>query len=144
MILILILLTIPLAIPANNKMISYTPISKNKNNLTYNQLRDMQWNNLGNVDPKTTIQLQGVVKYIHKGFKYVKDDYYAKKNPNYTAARIYIEYHSKENPLGVGDVRINFSKKDPLPKENDVISITGEATTGPFKEIIINVKTINL
>jgi len=141
MALILTLLSIPIVIPSNKQIISYPQLSKNNRILTYQQLREMQWNNLGNIDPKTTVQLQGVVKYIHKGFKYVEDDYYAKKDPNYVAARIFIEYHSKDNPLGIGDVRVNFNTKDPLPNNDDVILITGNATTGPFKEIIISAKT---
>lgn len=107
--------------------------------LNYAQLREMQWQNNGNIREDTIIKVQGQVRYVHQGFKFVQDDYYAAKSAKTSAAaRLYVQYGSPKNPLGIGDVRLNF-KDSELPKDGDVITVTGKASTGPFKEIIIDV-----
>lgn len=120
---------------------TYFALLKPKEVLSYKQLREMQWNNLGNIKPGTRIAVQGVVRYIHQGFKYVKDDYCAKKDPTRTAARLFVRYGDKKNPLGIGDVRLNL-KNDKALKAGDIIKAFGIAEAGLFKEIIIYVDNI--
>jgi hypothetical protein len=116
----------------------YFALLKHKKILTYAELRKMQWNNLGNIDPETRVIVQGVVRYVHQGFKYVEDDYYATEEEGCTAARLFVHYADDKNPLGVGDVRLNIRYSD-IPKDGDVIKVIGIAKTGPFKEIILDV-----
>ena len=116
---------------------TYFALLKSKEVLNYRQLREMQWNNLGDIKPETHIAVQGVVRYTHQGFKYVEDDYYAKKDSKFTAARLFVRYGDKNNPLGSGDVRLNLKNSSNV-KDGDVIKVIGTAKTGPFKEIIID------
>jgi hypothetical protein len=128
----------PLIYPGTPRHREYTTEKTEK--LTYPQLREIQWQNLGNIPPETEITLQGVVKYLHTGFKYPTNDYYAVKNPDFAAGRIFVRFGDKSTPLGIGDVRVNFPA-DRIPENGEIIEITGKAETGLFKEIIINVET---
>ena len=136
---ILLLLTLlPLLYRGTPKTIEYK--KQNTNKITYTQLRNLQWQNLGNIPPDTKITLQGIVKYLHKGFKYPKEDYYAEKNAKFAAGRLYVRFGEKSNPLGIGDVRLNFPGSK-IPKNGEAVTVTGTASTGLFKEIIIDVDT---
>jgi hypothetical protein len=129
---------LPLLYRGTPKTIEYK--KQNTNKITYTQLRNLQWQNLGNIPPDTKITLQGIVKYLHKGFKYPKEDYYAEKNAKFAAGRLYVSFGEKFNPLGIGDVRLNFPASK-IPKNGEAVTVTGTASTGLFKEIIIDVDT---
>ena len=136
---LLIALSIPFCSTPNPQQYIYFALLRSHKVLDYHELRKMQWNNLGNIDPGTRVIVQGAVKYVHQGFKFVADDYYAVKDSEYTAARLYIRYGNEKNPLGIGDVRLNIKASD-IPQDGDNIKVIGEAKTGPFKEIIIDVE----
>ena len=137
---LLVLISVPLLHPGNSKTVDYQKISGE--GITYEQLRDLQWKDLGDIPDNTRVTVQGIAKYLHKGFKYVEDDYYAEKCDNFAAGRLYVEYGKKNSPLGIGDVRLNFHREIVLPENGDPVIVTGKAKTGPFKEIIIDVEEI--
>ena len=135
------LITLPLLLYSGKKrIINYQ--KRTNNNISYTQLRDIQWANRGNIPTKTHVTMQGVIKYLHKGFRFPNDDYYAVKDANFAAARLFVNFGSKSAPLGIGDVRLNF-KNATLPKNSTTITVSGTATTGLFKEIIINVDSFS-
>jgi len=137
--LILLAMYIPFHTDSNPRKYTYFALLKPKKVLTYAELREMQWKNMGNIEPETRVIVQGVVRYIHKGFKFVEDDYYAKEDNDITAARLFVHYGDEKNPLGVGDVRLNMKIRN-IPMDGDSIKVIGKAKTGPFKEIIIDVE----
>lgn len=116
----------------------FAPLLPNEKVLTYSQLRDMQWQNRGDIKENTIAKIQGQIRYAHPGFKYINDDYYAIKTPDCNAARLYVLYGDSKHPLGIGDIRLNFPGSVKVENGN-VISVTGKASTGPFKEIILDV-----
>ena len=130
------LIILPLCIKSTKKVYTYPKLTGTEK--SYSEIRDIQWNNRGNIPENTHIITEGVVKYLHRGFRFPNDDYYAVKDANSAAARLYVEFGSKESPLGSGDVRLNF-KNGKLPKNATPITVSGTASTGLFKEIIIDV-----
>lgn len=137
--LILLAMNIPFFIEHKPEKYTYFALLKSKNILTYAEIRQMQWKNLGNIDQDTSVIVQGVVRYVHPGFKFIEKDYYAAKNNDFTAARLYVCYGEDKNLLGTGDVRLNIKSAD-IPNDGDKIKVIGKAKTGPFKEIIIDVE----
>ena len=134
------LIILPLCYQGTKKIYTYPNIAAGAK--SYSEIRNMQWNNRGNIPENTPINVEGVVKYLHRGFHFPNDDYYAVKDANYAAARLFLKFGSKNNPLGTGDVRLNF-KNGNLPKNSSPITVSGTATTGLFKEIIINVDSFS-
>ena len=127
-------------LPASKfNLLEYKKLHLPLNSVSYKSLKTTQWNNKGNIQANTKVVFQGVIRYKHKGFKYILDDYYAVSDNNYAAARIFIQYNSKENPMGIGDARLNFYNFKKLPENNSTVIIYGTANTGIFKEIIVNV-----
>ena len=105
---------------------------------TYSALHDIQWRNKGNIPENAEITAQGMLKFVHTGFKFITTDYYAAKNADSAAGRLYINYASPDAPFGTGDARVNFPPDMPLPPDGTHVIIHGTAETGVFKEIIIN------
>jgi hypothetical protein len=153
-ILSIFLIFIPIiSTPAMTSKIAYMPIDSNTKKcptdkskmedgfLTYKKLKQIQWENKGNIPVNTKIIFQGIIRYIHKNFKYVNNDYYAVYSLDHAASRIFIQYNSNKNPLGIGDARLNFNKLKNLPKNESAVIIYGTASTGVFKEIIVNVSS---
>lgn len=138
MLAMLIFMLLPLLYKPSPTERTYFALLQPNGSLNYNQLREMQWNDLGYIAPKTRVRVQGVVRYIHPGFKYIKNDYYAVKDFGSTAARLYVQYGDSKNIFGIGDVRLNFMSSE-IPSEGSVITASGIAKNGPFKEIIIDV-----
>ena len=139
-ILLLMLIIMPL-LHNNTKRVQNYPEQITKN-FTYTQLREIQWANKGNIPKNSHITVQGMVKYLHKGFRFPNDDYYAVKDANFAAARLFVCFGAPSTPLGIGDVRLNF-KNTTLPKNRTPIIVSGTVSTGLFKEIIINVDSFS-
>ena len=137
---LLFLIVLPLLYTTSPKTFVYPELNNDKKHLTYKELRDIQWQHLGNIPPGTEATIQGVVKYIHKGFHYPTDNYYAEKKPVFSAARLFVLKQSKKFPLGTGDTRLNFPASMPLPKNGTPITISGKVKVGLFKEIIVDVE----
>ena len=133
---LILLIILPLCIKGAKKSYQYPGIQSNAK--SYSDIRDIQWKNKGNIPPGTHITTSGIVKYLHRGFRFPNDDYYAEKDANYAAARLFINFGSEKNPLGIGDVRLNF-KNGRLPDNNTPITVSGTVSTGLFKELIISV-----
>ena len=133
---LIVLIILPLCIKSTQRRYTYPTIKSN--NTSYSDIRDMQWKNKGDIPPDTHITTSGIVKYLHRGFRFPNDDYYAAKDANYAAARLFINFGSEKNPLGTGDVRLNF-KNGRLPENNTPVTVSGTVSTGLFKELIIDV-----
>jgi len=130
----------PLFSNTENFLFSYPKQIYSPGFFSYSELRNIQWRMHGNLNKNTPAKIMGVIRYMHKGFKFVTEDYYAKQDFNFAAARLFCQYGNKISPLGIGDVRLNFPLNMPLPKNHSFLLLEGDANTGVFKEIIINVK----
>jgi hypothetical protein len=136
---VMFLVFVPLLTPAYGFSFRYPDIRYEDGVSSYAQIRAEQWNSLGNIQPGTKIKVMGITRYIHPGFKFVTDDYYAVADKNFSAGRLFCRYGSAENPTGTGDVRLNFGKGIPVPENGRAVILEGTARSGIFKEIIINV-----
>jgi len=136
---VLFLVFLPLLSPASDFSFKYPDIRYENGLLSYAQIRNQQWNNLGNILPDSKIKVMGITRYIHPGFKFVTDDYYAEADKNFSAGRLFCRYGSEENPTGTGDVRLNFKHGITVPQNGRAVTLEGTARSGIFKEIIINV-----
>ncbi len=122
---------------------NYFALLQPRGTLNYSQLRDVQWENLSRIPQGTMVTTQGVVRYSYQGFKFTTDDYYASSDPEFSAARLFVRYRGKDTPMGIGDVRLNFHLMPP-PEDEQAIIVRGEAQSGLFGEIIINVSSYEL
>jgi hypothetical protein len=136
---VLFLVFLPLLLPASGFSFKYPDIRYKDGVSSYAQIRNQQWNNLGNILPDSKIKVMGITRYIHPGFKFVTDDYYAEADKNFSAGRLFCRYGSEENPTGTGDMRLNFKHAIPVPQNGRAVTLEGSARSGIFKEIIINV-----
>jgi hypothetical protein len=107
--------------------------------LDYAALRELQWKQLGNVPKGTRIVLAGMLVYGAPGFRFDSNEYNPVKSAKFASARLRVRYDSPGNPLGVGDVRLNF-KRDELLPDGEFVKVYGTVETGPFKELIVNVE----
>ena len=139
---IILMIIIPLAASSVPKPRTYFALLQPRGLLNYSQIRELQWENSGRIPPGVNITTQGVVRYSHSGFKFITDDYRAVPDKDYSAARLFVHYGDKNNPLGIGDARLNFHHLTP-PQDEQAISLTGSARNGLFGEIIIDVQSFS-
>ena len=59
-------------------------------------------------------------------------------------AKLFVEKYSAENPLGIGDMKLNFQEPPSGIADGDIICVTGLAGTDPFREIIVDVQTYQI
>lgn len=105
----------------------------------FKSIRDLQWKNRGSVPQNTKASLCGMIKYLKQGFQFIGNKAAAVKNNRCCVAKLYLYYGDRTNPMGIGDVKLNFTDGD-SPEESDIVCIKGVVTTGKYKDIIINVE----
>ncbi|MCK5845563.1 MAG: hypothetical protein KAG97_12690, partial [Victivallales bacterium] len=108
---------------------------------SYNRIRDAQWNALGNVPEGAKMEVEGMVVYSRPGFKFIPTEYNPVRAEGFTSAKLRVEYATMRHPLGLGDVRLNFKLGD-SPSNGAFLRLRGTVTTGPFKELMLNVYEI--
>ncbi|HPN83758.1 MAG TPA: hypothetical protein PK821_00345 [Victivallales bacterium] len=107
---------------------------------SYTELREIQWRNKGKLPDKVHAFAGGRVRYLRGNFKFVEEGIVpAISNPNFSAAKLYVDENSKASPLGLGDLKINIHG-DRTPKEEEYIFCEGSAKTGIFRELILDVE----
>jgi hypothetical protein len=113
--------------------------AKDETHLTYEELREIQWQNLGNIPGRPKARMAGVVRYISKGFQFPSSQIIAIKRSGY-AASLFVRKYDPASPFGVGDIKLNFSRIGSHLREGDRIVVSGHASVDPFKEIVVDVE----
>jgi hypothetical protein len=135
-----IFLLVPFLWKSKADSVSYSGCEKNKGYMTYSQLRDLQWRSSGDLERGLKTKLCGIVKYPKKGLKFKPGTATAEKAEGAFISRLFIKKFDKEEPLGKGDVKLNFNKQQ-FPEDGAAVMVEGEASVGKFKDIIVDVQS---
>ncbi|MFZ2658253.1 MAG: glycosyltransferase family 39 protein [Victivallales bacterium] len=114
----------------------YPDMQLQQNSVSYAGIRELQWKNLGNVPEKTVCETNGEVKYVVNGFQFDGKTGGAVQKEDSAAGKLYVSLHDPQNPMGVGDMKINFMNGK-SPRNGDIIKVKGPVITGECKELIM-------
>lgn len=104
----------------------------------YLGLREIQWQNRGNLPMPVRATVIGVVKYMASGYRFPNDQIPALAHSG-TVAKLFVRKFDPQRPLGIGDLKLNFLGPISSIRNGQRILVTGVASVDPFKEIIIDV-----
>jgi len=133
------LMLMPLIIPVRRHSFEYPDVAMPP--ASYRSLREIQWRNNGFIPGNPTTWLQGRLRYSMHGFEFLeKGPSPAKASEDKSVAKLYVDENSEEQPLGIGDVKLNFKNSKDIPRDGDYIICEGTARTGVFRDIIVDVE----
>ncbi len=131
----------PFFIGKQHRAIDYsTFMASTTDALGFEELRKLQWRASGSLPAGTNVSMPGVVRHLKPDWSYPPNERFGIASPGAAAARLYVRLNATDTPLGTGEVRLNF-KSGPLPMEGEAIIIHGQARTGTYKDLIIDVDT---
>ncbi len=106
---------------------------------SYEEIRDIQWQDYGVLSSKQFIRTAGEIKYLVKNKKFISSQIPAVDSEGSTA-KLFVGKYDLENSLGMGDIKLNFKSHPILLHDGDIVCVSGIAETDPFREIIIHVE----
>lgn len=137
---LLFLIFLPLVLPFKNKKITYPKLSDDSKYQSYDNLREMQWQNRGFVRANPEAFIAGRIRYLAKGYRFLEKGISpAEKNNDWSLGKLFVEENSPHSPLGKGDIKLNFNTNS-IPNENEYIICRGTISNGIFRDLILNVK----
>lgn len=135
-----VFLIVPFLWESKAELVTYPKLKSSSGYLTYSQLRNMQWENSGNLEKDTKGEFCGIVKYPKKGLKFKSGTVSAEKAKGALVAKLFVRKLDEEDFRGKGDIKLNFEKA-PFPKNDSAICVKGKASVGKFKDIIVDVES---
>ncbi len=93
----------------------------------------------GQVPEDALIRETGVVRYVKRGLAFNEGKNYADVSQDSSVGKLYVRLFDKETPMGIGDIKLNFSG-DEIPKEDGFIFVEGRVKTGSYRDLIVDVE----
>jgi len=114
---------------------------KESQTLSFEDIRQQQWQQQGKINNSPEILESGVIKYLKAGYRFRSDRLDMLRGKGAAGILILKKFHPYFPP-GKADIKLNFSDLPVNLKHGDQVQVRGTATTGPFGDVIVEVEKI--